>query len=330
MTMIRKLVPAQVKVLADDEIEVRMSTGIRARDGHVLIPQGVQLDNYKRNPVVLWDHDVSAPPVGRSEEIRVEQDEIVSRVKFPPAGISARADEIRGLTKAGFINGVSVGFDPIDGDPIEPAKPRAGMRFNVWELLEFSFCCVPVDTEALVTARSKKPADDAASQTETETGAATRAVVTKLRRALERAKMPTFKRGLYEVAQLASILSSAGYCNDYAEWEAEVEEDDSQVPAMLGAALKQLGEALIAMTQEEVQELLAQHDEEEGEGERSVSPRVRAWRDAVAATRAGKAISASNAQKLEEAVGHHDRAMKHYRSMAEHHGAVAEQMESVR
>ena len=51
MTMIRKVVPAQGKALGDDEVEVRMSTAIRARDGHILIPQGVQLDNSKRNPV---------------------------------------------------------------------------------------------------------------------------------------------------------------------------------------------------------------------------------------------------------------------------------------
>src|SRR5581483_7516075 len=156
MTMLRTLLPAQVKTIGDDEVEVRMSTASRARDGHVLMPRGAQLANYKRNPVFLWNHDVDLPPVGRSEDIRVDGEQIVTRVRFPPTGISARADEIRGLTKAGFINGVSVGFDPIDGDPIEPTKPRAGMRFTVWDLIECSFCCVPVDAGALVTARSQE------------------------------------------------------------------------------------------------------------------------------------------------------------------------------
>lgn len=343
MTMIRKLMPATVTVLGDDEVEVRVSTAIRARDGHILIPQGAKLDNYRRNPVVLWNHDTDLPPVGRSEDLRIEGEQIISRVKFPPASISARADEIRGLTKGGFINAVSVGFDPIDGDPIDATKPRAGMQFTEWELLEFSFCNVPIDAEALVTARAKQTAKPGAAdeatdgQTGAEGAAATqeRAIIIKHRRTLERvAKVPTFKRGLYEVARLADILSSVGYCTDMAEWEAEIEEDDSQVPAMLGAALKQLGEALIAMTQEEVAELLAMHDEEEGgegsAGERSIAPRIRVWRDAVAQTRAGKAISASNAEKLEEAMGHHDRAMKHHRAMAEHHSTVGEHIESHR
>jgi tetratricopeptide (TPR) repeat protein len=159
-----------------------------------------------------------------------------------------------------------------------------------------------------------------------------RAVVVKHRRALERApKIPLFKRGLYEVAQLASILGQVGYCTDCSEWEAEIEEDESKVPAMLGEALKQLGNALVAMTQEEVAELLAMHDEEDGEegGEERAyvlagkTPRARAWRRAIIMTRAGKSISASNAERLEDGQDHLERAMKHHRSMAEHHEAVA-------
>lgn len=155
MTMIRTMVRAQVKKLGDDQVEVRMSTATIARDGHILVPQGARLDNYRSNPVFLWNHDVDNFPVGRAESITVQGSQIVALVRFPPVGISARADECRGLVKSGFINGVSVGFDPIEGVPLNPQKPRGGMRVTDWELFECSFCCVPVDPESVVTARAE-------------------------------------------------------------------------------------------------------------------------------------------------------------------------------
>lgn len=442
MTIVRQMMPASIKMMGEDEVEVRVSTAVRARDGHILIPQGARLDNYRRNPVVLWNHDVSAPPVARSESIAVEGEEIVSRAKFPPLGISARADEIRGLTKAGFINGASIGFDPIDGEPIEKAKPKGGMRVSDWELVEWSFCCIPVDPGAEVTARAlvrsegdwkcgvskDLPVEDSdswdgsaaeasifkwaggddfdpskarkgflaynaakpkergsyklplahvvdgrlkvpkgairaaasrLSQADIPEGVketaqavidhyeekagmakskgAERAVVVKHQRAIERApSVPSFKRGLYEVSYLASLLGQLGYATDCAEWEAEIEEDESQVPTMLGEALKQLGEALIAMTEEEVQELLAFHEEEGAEemaegADRAYilegkTPAIRAWRRGIVMARAGKAISASNAEKLGEAQDHHTRAMKHHGQLGDHHAAVGEHL----
>lgn len=153
--MIRTLVPSSVRTLGEDEVEVRISTAAVARDGHILIPQGVKFENYKRNPVVLWNHDVENFPVGRAETLSVQSQQIIARVRFPPTGISDRAEECRGLIKSGFINGVSVGFVPLDGELLDPCNTRGGMRITDWELIEFSFCCVPVDENALVTSRAK-------------------------------------------------------------------------------------------------------------------------------------------------------------------------------
>ena len=66
-------------------------------------------------------------------------------------------------------------------------------------------------------------------------------------------------KGLYSCAQLAQVLTEMGYIHDGAAWEAEVEQDASKLPAMLANILTDLGAALIAMTQEEVTELLEDH-----------------------------------------------------------------------
>ncbi len=73
------------------------------------------------------------------------------------------------------------------------------------------------------------------------------------------------KRGLYEVGWLAMILSDLGWLEDCVEFEAALEEDASQVPQMLADALKALGAVLIAMTVEEVAELVAGEDDEANE-----------------------------------------------------------------
>ena len=152
MSMIRKLISAQISTLGPDEVEVVMSTAALARDGHVLVPQGCQLVNYRANPIVLWQHSPDHP-IGNAENIAISGQSLTARVRFAPAGISHKADEIRGLTKAAVIRAVSVGFDPIDMEPLDPKKPRGGQRIATWELLELSFVSVPADTGAMVTAR---------------------------------------------------------------------------------------------------------------------------------------------------------------------------------
>ena len=154
MAMIRATVPAQMAALGEGEVEVVISTAALARDGHILEPTGCDLTNYRANPVVLWQHNPDQP-VGRATELVVEGDRIRARITFAPAGISAKADEIRGLVKTGIVSGISVGFDVQDGTPLDPKKPRGGQRFTKWELLECSFCSVPVDPGAAVTTRAE-------------------------------------------------------------------------------------------------------------------------------------------------------------------------------
>jgi HK97 family phage prohead protease len=162
-SVMHTIMPTQMTALGDDEVIVVMSTATVARDGHILIPAGVDLTAYRRNPIILWNHDVEHP-IGRAEQIEVGADKITARVRFAPLGVSKKADEIRGLVKAGVVCTVSVGFEPTDGEPLDRTKPRSGMRITAWELLETSFCSVPVDTGAMVTARASRTVGTARAQ----------------------------------------------------------------------------------------------------------------------------------------------------------------------
>jgi HK97 family phage prohead protease len=336
MTMIRKLVQATINTLGPDEVEITMSTAALARDGHILIPQGCLLDNYRANPIVLWQHDPEHP-VASAENIQVEPDSITARVRFAPDGISHKADEVRGLVKAGIVRAVSVGFDPIDGVPLDPKKPRGGQRFTKWELLECSFCSVPVDTGAIVTARAEKlPDPKEKSKVSDEKSGVDDGIRQAQKRALARVpSVPKF-RGLFEVAQLACQLEQLGFAKDCADWETALEGDNSEVPGMLGEALMALGEALIAMTHEEVGELMDAHESEDGAGEEpqamlgeeqhayiaaAPNARARQWRRgiAIAKLRSGKMLSEETVRCLRSALDDHAEAMDHQRAAMRAH-----------
>ena len=151
--MIRQTLPTRVRAVGDNEVEVILSTGTLARDGHVLEPRGAVLDNYLLNPIVLWQHDPLSP-VANASAIRVKSDCLTAKVTFAPLGVSAVADQVRGLVKSGVVSSLSVGFEPLDGVPLDAKRPRGGQIFKRWELLEASFVSVPADPRAIVTARA--------------------------------------------------------------------------------------------------------------------------------------------------------------------------------
>lgn len=68
-------------------------------------------------------------------------------------------------------------------------------------------------------------------------------------------------KGLYQVGRLAELMESLGYVCSSSCWERQAEGDDSPVPEMLANGLVQLGGALVAMAQEEVQEMIMEMQE---------------------------------------------------------------------
>lgn len=130
--------------------EAMISTESIDRSGDIVRASGVQLDNYKKNPVVLWGHDYHAPPIAKTTQIDIIPGRgLKARFEFPPVGISSLADTVRGLWEHEFVNATSIGFDPITSRPIEPGKPFGPQEYTKWELLEFSIVTVPANQDAV-------------------------------------------------------------------------------------------------------------------------------------------------------------------------------------
>jgi HK97 family phage prohead protease len=236
--MRRVTVPAQINTLGDDEVEVIISTSALARDGHILEPSGCDLTNYRANPIVLWQHNPDVP-VGRAADLVIEGDKIRARVSFAPSGISQKADEVRGLVKSGIVSGVSVGFDVLDGEPLDPKKPYGGQRFTKWELLECSFCSVPADPGAAVTARMQPQTQEKNDMTTPQTRAGKKLSATTkkqiddandhLQRAIERHKALGDQMG-----EIRDLDGDDGRNADLAD----IHEDANDTHRALGRSLK--------------------------------------------------------------------------------------------
>jgi phage head maturation protease len=159
----------EVKSLKDNQFEVIASTGQMDRYGDNINPEGWFLSNYKKNPVILWAHNNTLPPVAKSIKTWVEDGKLMIKGEFAPTQF---AQEVAVLVKEGFLNAVSVGFLPLKVDEkgnidIESKMYRRmteeeekgmydsewGMKFDKQELLEVSWVDVPALPQALVTAR---------------------------------------------------------------------------------------------------------------------------------------------------------------------------------
>lgn len=129
-----------------DEPSIIISTSTIDREGDVLVPEGARLENYLKNPVVLFGHDHHELPVGAATSITVE----------PGRGLRAawrwlegdeRAGRVRNAWDQRALGATSVGFSPIRYEPRE--DDGYGLRYTEWELLEFSIVNVPANPEAV-------------------------------------------------------------------------------------------------------------------------------------------------------------------------------------
>jgi HK97 family phage prohead protease len=155
---IRKTYTCEVKAVDAEAgvYELWASTEDIDRDGDVLIASGAQLENYLKNPVVLYGHNYYGFPVAKTLEAEVVVGKgLRVRFQFAPKGTHADIDAVRSLWEGGFLNAASVGFRPLKWQDRKPGAdesfpswytPRV---YTEWELLEWSIVPVPANQDAL-------------------------------------------------------------------------------------------------------------------------------------------------------------------------------------
>lgn len=145
--------PDYLKASDDDSartVEFTITTQAVDRAGDSLAVDGWDTAAYMRNPVTLWAHDSTAPPIGKALSLAKTATALKATVQFTPPDLYPFGDFVFRMVKAGYLRATSVGFLPTEWTFDEK---RGGFNFLKQQLLEFSVCPVPCNPEALVEAK---------------------------------------------------------------------------------------------------------------------------------------------------------------------------------
>ncbi len=108
------------------------------------------LENFKKNPVVLWAHDSRSLPIGKAVEIVEDEKGLLAKTVFNME--DSFAAKVFQLFKDGFLNSFSVGFIPKEFkyEDREGQKEK-GFVITGSELLEYSAVSIPANPGAQVS-----------------------------------------------------------------------------------------------------------------------------------------------------------------------------------
>lgn len=144
-------------------VQFVISTDAKDRHGTKLNMNGWQLDNFNRNPIVGYQHNVygdnmCTPPnpddVLGPARAWMEDGRLMGEVKFETADINPQAEKIFRKVLNGTLKATSVGFLEVgEGKWIEEKDAKGNVTSRTYEfagqeLLEFSIVNIPSNPEA--------------------------------------------------------------------------------------------------------------------------------------------------------------------------------------
>ena len=139
---------------ASDKVTFIASTDTPDRYGDVVDQKGWDLRAYGRNPVVLLNHNPSQLPIGKGHAY-LKNGQLMLDVQFDKN--DEMAQKVEQKVKGGFINAVSVGFQPTESiarsklSTDHPYYGKSGYYFPKSELLEVSIVTIPANNEATLS-----------------------------------------------------------------------------------------------------------------------------------------------------------------------------------
>jgi len=124
------------------------STPARDRQDDRVFPMGLNIANYRKNPVMIWAHDYHSPfaVIGKAVDVQVTETDFRVKPEWrEPASESDPMHIIRALIDAGLVRTLSIGFNPTKWED----NDFGGYDFLESEILEVSIVPVPANQEAL-------------------------------------------------------------------------------------------------------------------------------------------------------------------------------------
>lgn len=152
MKIQKKIFASDRKEFNENERTIKhfISTDTIDRYNEILNPKGMKDDNYSKNPIVLYSHNLgffSTPEpskciIGKSLYRAVEEHGVLAKTKFVD---TALANDVMVFNKEGFMNTWSVGWMPLS----EPVTKEGAQFYDEWELLEYSAVIIPANPDAV-------------------------------------------------------------------------------------------------------------------------------------------------------------------------------------
>ena len=118
------------------------------RHGDRINPKGWDLENFKKNPVIMLNHDYSQFPIGKALNVKRKNNALVFDIQFSKT--LPLAKEAFDLVKEGIMKAWSVGF-------LVKEWATSGSEYTIdkMELLELSLVAIPANPNALLNSLNK-------------------------------------------------------------------------------------------------------------------------------------------------------------------------------
>lgn len=136
----------ETKDLGEGVLEAIITTSIVDRHGEVIETEGIDTDSYMNNPVVLYGHNYSALPIGRTLKLTKTKNKIKAKFELAINEYPFAMDVYK-MVKGGFLNAVSIGG-------VVREWSEDWTRILKMDMVEFSIVPVPANEEAIITGRS--------------------------------------------------------------------------------------------------------------------------------------------------------------------------------
>jgi HK97 family phage prohead protease len=148
--------PVHVRAVSRGERTIDIVASDFSKDSYNtrIDPNGLDLEQFRKNPVILLSHNDHRFPVAKAlpEMIRVEKGEVLMRIQFPSRGKYEEADIAFELYADGFMRGISIGFVPEDWEDVEEGSGSDKQHVRIYRkarLLEVSLVTIPSNDNAL-------------------------------------------------------------------------------------------------------------------------------------------------------------------------------------
>lgn len=131
--------------LSEGEVEFVVSTNAVDAHGERIDIDGIDIKDYKKNPVVLWGHDGFNLPIAKATKIWKDSGKLMARAKFYLKDDFAR--KVYEYIIDGYLNAVSIGG-------MVKEWGEDGTTIKGLLMKEFSVVSIPANQEALVASKS--------------------------------------------------------------------------------------------------------------------------------------------------------------------------------